>query len=511
MDVPTFGLERLSALPLWLAVVLLSFLFVGIVLASTRIYTTLRYRLILAQHSSAATSTGPLKQPRVLPPPPVPYTLPFLGHALAFLNKVPGAFWQQLFTTFPRAIGACTLNLGGVATHILFSPSTVQALLRHRSLTRHTFNIDVITKGFGCSLPEAHKYHGLSEGPDEAGMTPQQHLEEFNHSYLLRTESVNELTAEFMGTLRDQLATAGGTEWQAIDLYAWFWPMMFQSSTVALMGSSLLDIYPELPEDFRAFDDALLSLFYGIPRWIKPQPYATRDRILSGMKRWLQAMRERCGADVFVDPAGPVGWEPNYGSRANRAKQGYYARRGLNHHTRAAFDVGFLFGLSSNAIPATAWMLMHLLDPRGDATLLPRVLAELESVPVRDNGVPDVAVLVGLPLLQAVYNETLRLYVDVLLTRDVSEDLTLPLDDGRRALFLQKGGALFVPSYLAHRDTTVWGGTLGGPPAHVFYPERFLKHDPETGKASFTTNGTVGRLFPFGGGKTMWYVYIVVL
>lgn len=52
---------------------------------------------------------------------------------------------------------------------------------------------------------------------------------------------------------------------------------------------------------------------------------------------------------------------------------------------------------------------------------------------------------------------------------------------------------------LGHRDEALWAD----PPSHQFHAERFLKTDPETGKSVFTTSGTNGKFFPFGGGKTI--------
>jgi len=213
---------------------------------------------------------------------------------------------------------------------------------------------------------------------------------------------------------------------------------------------------------------------------------------------WQRQMLEECGNEA-VDPDGDVEWEPVFGSRANRARQKYYTARGLNIRARAGMDLGFLFGLSSNAIPAAGWMLMHTLNPNGDRSLLGRVVEELRSAE-RADGSLDIPTLVNLPLLQSVFNEVLRLYVDVLVTRELKRDLTLPLDrDRERQTVLPKGGIVMAPSWLGHRDEALWVD----PPFNQFYAERFLDTDPETGKQCFTTNGTNGKFFPFGGGKTI--------
>ena len=491
MELPKAPKGFLS-LPPVLAVPLAISILPAIILAATKLYTTLRYHYVLRQHLQAEGSAD--SKAVTVVPPPLPYTIPFLGHVSGFTNPVPGAFWAQVLAVVPRRIGACTLHLGGRTMHVLFSPTAIQALLRHRSMARHSFNIDISQKGFGNERANVLRFFGYGEPLDDSGMTPLDHIEDMNSSYLLRADRVGELTAQFMLTLRDQ--TLASMPDAPTGLYTWLWRQMFEASTTALMGSAIFDEHPTLTEDFHAVDGAILTLFFGIPKWLNPQPYAIRAKALDGLETWLRNTSTRTHGEV-PDPEGPVAWDAAWGSRANRVRQRYYVARGLPFRARAAFDLGFIFGLSSNAIPATGWMLLHILDPNGDKTLRKRVMEELASVPRNAKGLPDVPTLLGLPLLQALFNEVMRLYVDVYVSRDIHEDTTLPLDDGKRQLLLQKGSQVFAPSWLTHRDDAAWGDPL----AHVFCPERFLKADPATGEVAFTTASAAGRMIPFGGGK----------
>ena len=85
------------------------------------------------------------------------------------------------------------------------------------------------------------------------------------------------------------------------------------------------------------------------------------------------------------------------------------------------------------------------------------------------------------------------MYVDVLVTRTLNEDLTL------NQYHMKKGGIIIAPSYLGHHDTDAWEKD-DMPSEKVWYGERFLQQDEKTGKVTFTTAGTNGRFFPFGGG-----------
>jgi cytochrome P450 len=143
--------------------------------------------------------------------------------------------------------------------------------------------------------------------------------------------------------------------------------------------------------------------------------------------------------------------------------------------------------------------LMHLLDPAGDKTLLPRLVEELKTTRAPD-GKLDISALTGLPLFNSMWQEILRLYTDVLVTRDTKEDLTLPFDGGKKSMLFRAGSVIMAPSFLGHHDAKAW---TEGAPCGTFYAERFLRDDAVTGKKAFSLTGANGKLFPFGGGKTI--------
>ena len=159
--------------------------------------------------------------------------------------------------------------------------------------------------------------------------------------------------------------------------------------------------------------------------------------------------------------------------------------------------------LNSNAIPATSWLLTHLFSPSTDPTVLPRILAELRTT-LRADGTVDIPTLVSLPLLNSAFHETLRLYVDILVTRQLNSDITLD------KYIFRKNDSVTAPSYLSHYDAEFWNNhpmdknaSISASGVNEWYAYRFLKHDPETGKDVFSTQGTAGKFFPFGGGHQM--------
>jgi Cytochrome P450 len=321
--------------------------------------------------------------------------------------------------------------------------------------------------------------------------------EDMNIDYLLTQSAVNELTTKFTEVLRNEL-TEEPPEWKEVKLYGWLKRHMFSASTVAFLGSHIFETYPNLAEDFFVFDAEVLRMFFGLPKFLAPEGFNARDRLLDGLARWVAQGLEEYGRSGREGPdPKPTGWDPVFGSRVVQAREWLWGKIGLSMRGRAGLHLGLLFGLASNAIPATGWMLMHILSPDADSTLLPRVLAEVQSARLED-GTLDIPTLTSLPLLQSIFHETLRMYVDVLVTREiVDSDLILPVDAaGRKQLLLKKNSFVMVPSWLGHRDADAWGGD-------VFFPERFLRVDEKTGKEIFSTTGTGGKFFPFGGGRNI--------
>ena len=477
------------------------FILIPLTLVLTRVITTLNYHFTLPKIIAVDGSQKPQS------PPLIPYTIPFLGHAQkwTFFNPRVGEFWTELFKTHPRSSGACSLYLGGQTVHILFSPPAVEAMFKIRRPTRLGFALRIVENVLGVNKEQFERHLGLNDAPDEkTGMTSMQRLEEISHNYLLERHAVNDLTAEFVQSLKNELdsqlsqSDEGQTEEMEKGLCAWLQPIIFQASVRATFGTRLLETYPKFVDEFFEFDMVMQSLFFGTPRLLNSKPYQVRDAAIAGLERWHVRLTEE-SKGIIPDPDGPTAWDPLWGSRYNRARQQHHVSRGMTLRSRAGLDLGFVLALGSNAIPATLWMLLHILDPNGDPTLLGRVMEEVTSAR-RDDGTLDVPTLVSLPLLQSIYEEVLRLYLDALVTRNLQEDITLPLDfEGKRKVLLKKDAVVMAPSWLGHRDEESWTN----PPANQFYAERFIKSDPATGKTIFSTAGTAGKLFPYGGGKTM--------
>ena len=280
-------MDLLASTPSTLLWVATPFIAATLLLALVRVYTTWRYYQALKQFAE-----GPQNSKKAVSPPQIPYTLPWLGNTFSFLAPYPGQYWNSLFSSHPRSTGICTLLIGGRKSHILFSPSAVQALFKARSPSRDVFERDLFGKVFQMSEDQIHNA--------EAGKDLEY---EMNSRYLIKHERVNELTAHFskvLGEILDKDAERV-VQKEEVRLYEWLRDSLFTASTTTLLGEKLLQMYPTYCEDFYKFDKAFLSFFFDLPKFVMGDAYEVRDRILNNLEQWSKEMHSLNGG-APVDP-----------------------------------------------------------------------------------------------------------------------------------------------------------------------------------------------------------------
>ncbi|RMZ77560.1 hypothetical protein DV737_g4292, partial [Chaetothyriales sp. CBS 132003] len=409
-------------------------------------------------------------------PPLLPYSIPVLGHSLAFLSTKPGSFHRRMqrhFAAHPH-VGCLSVLLAGQRTHILGNADLIQRLFKARGVSRERFTRDIMTKANGLSLEDDFKAYVMVH-PD--GSTLAALNEQVNKKYLLPQSAVNVLTSQFMKAFQQQLklkaeAFSDKSSFKEIPLYLFVRDNMFVASTTALYGSEIFKHNPDLNELFWPFSDGTLARLFQLGRFIAPDAYNALDTILDKWEQWNKHVQS----------------------------QQMYRKLGLSERGRASYDLGFMFGLNSNAIPATGWTLCHLLQPH-NAELLAQVRGEVDRARNPADGSINIAALMGdCAYLNSCLHETMRCYVDVQITRTLTEDFTLA-----DQYLMRKGDIIIAPSFVSHHDPGFWSSPQAPSssplPENVWHGERFLKHDAATGQVSFSTVGTTGRFFPFGGGE----------
>ena len=517
-------------------------------IALTFLYTNVRYFVSFKR---------PGRDNDLKPPSPVslPYTIPWLGHTLAFVNKTPGLFYDQIRTriasipSLPSTMmQSCSLMLGGETMHLTWDPMTITSLFKTHSLKREKANYKVLRNLMGMSTADLACFYDATV-KDQPGYLQE---DDVYHAWLLEKSAVDSLAAtfssHFIARLRRDLPAPtkgdGEADWIETDLYLSFLrPAIFEASTVSFLGESLFKSYsttsrqpsqtpssnPDIfSKDFFEFDQNFIAMYMGLPRFLAPSGWSARDRLLSAFTAWGQSWLDARDSNDPVISSSAI-WEPRFGSRFMREREKLYDTRKMSARGRACVDLGLLFGISSNAMPATSWILMEILT---DPELKANVLAELEGSGTftwteKDGQTPaiDIQAVLGLPWLNACFQEALRCYTDVIVQREVPADVVLSASSSSHQPSSSAGGAptskdphpqqsqskilfpgpsmIVMPSWLSHRDPVAWPSH----PAHSFHPERFIVPAPtpsDPHAVAFSTSKVQpGKYFPWGGGKSI--------
>lgn len=468
---PQTQADRVGPFPQLAAVLLIT---VVTILITNLLWTTREYR----KHVGDVQKSSKDKPSHV---PVIPYTIPGLGSTLSFSTQKVGSYWRWVSAECKqKGINAVSIILSGKKTHFVFTPDGVSSAFKNRALTRFELDRQLGRNSLGMSKEDAAKAFPTDLDPKKSLTTERIHA-----NMLLSTAAVNTLTDKFIEVFQARLSDIGtGGNVVQINLYEWVREQAFHASMVSLGGTKLLEMYPNISSDFWAWDEGLVGMLFGTPRLFARAAYSARDSLVDKLEQWLAAGYAASTQDSDPD------WEPNFGARVMRKRHEYYAQQKMSLRGQASADLIFFGGILTNAIPTIGWMLMHILSPTNPPELRSWVMDEVKSAQ-REDGSIDVPLLSKLPLLNSMFHEVLRVYIDLLIVRQVDADTTIGPH------IVHKNEVIMAPSWLSHRN-----------PEHfvkpdAFDPARFLVDDPETGKMKFSTAGLTGKFFPFGGGHYM--------
>ena len=329
--------------------------------------------------------------------------------------------------------------------------------------------------------------------------------------YLQRAERSHFLADTYFRLFSERLARQPQGKWREVRLNAFFESDMAEAALVALMGPRILALNPGFWPCMWEFARRAPQLMWGLPRWANPNAWKVREEFHGMCRRYVDAAAREFD---WRGPDAEAEWEPHYGSRMARELI-RWATENLSEETTAGMVATFIFGsvvalslqaprrialtlrmltltryrTNANSVPMSSWAMMHLIeDPHLFRAVREECLAASSADPSTGARTFDHAKLLAMPLLQAVYTETLRLHVSINVTREVTQPLTL---DGYR---LAAGSLIQAPSQVGQYNEDIWAAD--GHPASQFWAGRHLKH--EGGKAEFTMAGRTSSFFPFG-------------
>lgn len=227
-----------------------------------------------------------------------------------------------------------------------------------------------------------------------------------------------------------------------------------------------------LTVDPRKYEKGLIPLMLGAPSIFAHEYLAARESLAKAYEE-------------YYANSGPS--DPD-ASAYIKARYQFGLERGLPTPDIARAEVASSIALIGNTMPATFWLVYHVLS---NPAVLEDCRRELSEVVSDEGGMCAVdisRVKSSCPILLSTFQEVMRFHGIGMSARTVLEDTTL---DNR--FLLKKGAIVLIPAIACHNLASVWGDDVG-----QFNHKRFLREP-----------GSKGRRYDpvafraFGGGSTL--------
>lgn len=224
--------------------------------------------------------------------------------------------------------------------------------------------------------------------------------------------------------------------------------------------------------EHRKYEKGLIPLMLGAPSLFAHEYLAARESLAKAYEKYY----------ANNGPSDPDA------SAYIKARYDFGLERGLPTPDIARAEVASSIALIGNTMPATFWLVYHVLS---HPAVLEDCRRELSEVVSDEGGMCAVdisRVKSSCPILLSTFQEVMRFHGIGMSARTVLEDTTL---DNR--FLLKKGAIVLIPAIACHNLASVWGDDVGR-----FNHKRFLRepgskgrrHDPVAFRA-------------FGGGSTL--------
>ena len=161
-------------------------------------------------------------------------------------------------------------------------------------------------------------------------------------------KSMDEIVPRYLGELNRKCNDIGiGQTWKDIpDFYMFLRQIVFHCEVVSFFGYNMLQLNPNLEEDFTEYDNNISFLATGLPKFLKPRAFESRARCLAAVKRWRQdALRREQDQIEETKEEDDSEWSPAWGLRAiKRRNKLFDATEGLfDEDATAATDLATMW------------------------------------------------------------------------------------------------------------------------------------------------------------------------
>lgn len=207
------------------------------------------------------------------------------------------------------------LTLAGEQFCVITSAEDVAAI--YKNVESFTFDIFVrdVMVAFGASPDAIDKMwlfpsesgHGYAASvPNPSNKCLAQLTRDFHRQQLHPGDHQRELSDKFLFHIDGSLVWERiSTETvvrddeclKRLSLKRWCGDVLLQAATKAFFGESLLEIQPDLLDNFVDFDDNSWMLMYRFPRFLAQAMYQAKDAAIDGLERYFQTPKE-CRRDA---------------------------------------------------------------------------------------------------------------------------------------------------------------------------------------------------------------------
>ncbi|KAI1432770.1 Pfs, NACHT and ankyrin domain protein [Xylaria sp. CBS 124048] len=478
-------------------------------------FSTLRYR-----HAQRLAAVGEAKLP-----PQFPFLIPFIGPIFK-LWWDHGKFIREL-SFFEGRLTSNKLTILGHTFYSFQDRETIENLFKQSSLSSpiHMYGF-VSANLLGLSKKTMSIYRADDSGPfpkphPASGVLPHNRIDWVTHHTIfpgLAGPGLQPTTTRFVKSLQGQLQDLLITEeWSSKnDLAQLFREVIGASALKSILGPTIFRLNPSFVEDMFTFDKIFPKFAPGLPAFMMPETYRSRDRLVNQFKDWYRFAREHFDPSK-IDEDGDG--DPFWGSGMMRSRQENILK--VDEHdddALARVDLGLAWATIGNVVLSAMFSSFHIFK---DKELLGRVRQDVQQYLGQTSVYEaDPAQLAkNVPLLSSIYAETLRVYIKVYSAfGSAHEEVNL----GKWRL--PRGALAVISSEPSHMDPNFWNTQNGEHPVQSFWADRFIvdPSSPESGPVSpshrkrvpkpekenddapfFSMEGCEGAWIPYGGGYSM--------
>ncbi|WYZ36327.1 hypothetical protein EsH8_XII_000077 [Colletotrichum jinshuiense] len=267
-----------------------------------------------------------------------------------------------------------------------------------------------------------------------------------------------------------------------------------------LFGDKWLENYPECIEDLWKFEEQVLFLTLGLPRWLPLRSFregnAARTRMTGQVGELFKKISDFQDGNISIDELSDV-------PAVSFGRSDVFRKHNVGLYHRGVIETSLLLGQNSNTQRATSWLTIFIccnpdLLQRLRDEVAPYVTVERNAKTSR----PEIthfdhnSIHNKCPMLKAALYETFRLTNEATSVRHVHKSVEVPMSTGLekpKLHTLPQGTWVTALHHLIQHDPAIF------PDPKTFIPGRFLQIDPITGQKV----ARHGCMKPWGVGSGM--------